>query len=172
MLTRTPAAHAAAAAPATRPLYLVEIGWSPISRLSTHGTQTWNSLTWNGTAKIDVTSISQAGDGNPTAQISLGNATGAFGALAMSIDISDVPVRIWQADAAALALDDVRLAFEGVIDGRSITMESVTLSLVAQRTARQVLPATVIGPAAGFNVLLPAGTRITSGGITTTLMRG
>lgn len=171
MRTRTPAASAAAARAVTRPLWLVEIAWSPISRLSSGASVTWAGHTWAGTSRLEVPSLTLSGDGNPAATLVLGNVNGAFGVLALGLDVSDVPVKIWQAHADALADADPQLVFDGVIDSTSIALEAVTLRLAAQRTASQVLPATVIGPAAGFRVLLPAGTRITAAGITTTLMR-
>lgn len=167
-VNRTPAAHAAAARRVTRPLYLVEISWpgAPISRLSTGGDTLWRGSTWSGASRVEVSGLG-AGKG---ARLVLGNVDGAFGALAAG-DVADAPVRIWEGHADALADSDPRFAFEGVVDSVEIADDAVTLGLVAEGTRTQFAPRRIIGPETGFNVLLPAGTRMSFGGRTVVLER-
>lgn len=167
-INRTPAAYAAASRRVTRPLYLVEISWpgAPVSRLCTAGDTLWRGNTWSGARKVEVSGLGAGRAG----RLLLGNVDGAFGALAAG-DVADAPVRIWEGHADALADSDPRFAFEGVIDSVEIADDAVTLGLVAEGTRTQFAPRRTIGPETGFNVLLPAGTRMTFGGRTVVLER-
>lgn len=167
-IVQTPAAAAAAAKRITRPLYLVEIVWpaAPISRLCTGGDVAWRGTAWSGLARVEVSGLGAGKAG----RLVLGNVDGAFGTLAAG-DVADAPVRIWEGHADALGDDDPRFAFEGVIDSVEITDDAVSLGLVAEGTRTQFAPRRVIGPESGFNVLLPAGTRMTFGGRTIVLER-
>lgn len=159
---QTSAAQAAAAGPCTRPLFLVEIQWSTVLRLSTGGDVTWSGYAWSGALPLTVSGITAAGTVGQGGQLRIGNHSGAAGALALQ-GLDDVPVRIWHAHADALADADPMLVFEGVADGVTVGTASVDITLSALPSARSHSPSLIIGPAAGFNVLLPPGARVVAG---------
>lgn len=167
---RTEAAAAAAARIVTKPLYLVEINWSPVSRLSTLGDRVWAGHNWSGIARISVEGLRADAAASQSARLTLGNVDLAFGALVLS-RVDDAAVRIWSAHADALADADPLLVFDGVIDSAEIDDKDVRLTLVGQRTRTASSPRLTIGPDAGFTVLLAPGTRIVAGSQTFVLER-
>ena len=171
MRTLTPAADAALSTTITRPIALVEIAFSPVSRLSTAGDVTWSGQVWSGGQRVAVSGLSADGSGNQSAQLQIGNADLAFGALELGQGVADRSVRIWTGDAGALGDDDLTLAFSGVIASAEVTPESVTLSLAAQGSRTLFAPRRFIGASAGFSRLIPAGTQIKIGVTTYTLER-
>ena len=171
MRTLTPVADAALAATITRPIALVEIAFSPASRLSTAGDVTWAGYAWSGGQRVVVSGLSADGAGNQSARIEIGNADLAFGALVLGQGIADRPVRIWTGDAAALADADLTLAFEGVIASAEVTPAAVTMTLAAQGSRTLYAPRRFVGASAGFTRLIPAGTQIKIGATTYTLER-
>lgn len=170
MRAYTTAAQTAASKRVTAPLYFVEINWSPVSCLSTNGDQTWNGRSWSGAAKAAVSGLASSGSAASTGQIILGNSDRAFGSLALG-DVQDVAVRIWEGHADALADADPRLVFSGVIDSAEIDDKQVTLTLGSSKSAGAYSPRLTIGPGAGFNVLLPAGSRVSAGNQTFVIQR-
>lgn len=171
MRTLTPAADAALASTITRPIALVEIAFSPVSRLSTAGDVTWSGQVWSGGQRVVVSGLSADGAGTQSARLEIGNADLAFGALVLGQGIADRAVRIWTGDAAALADDDLTLAFSGVIASAEVTPAAVTMALVAQGSRTLFAPRRFIGASAGFSRLIPAGTQIKIGATTYTLER-
>ena len=171
MRTTTPAADAALAATITRPIALIEIAFSPTSRLSTAGDVVWAGSAWSGGQRVAVSGLSADGSGNQSARLQIGNADLAFGALVLGQGIADRAVRIWTGDAAALADDDLTLAFSGVIASAEVTPAAVTMALVAQGSRTLFAPRRFIGASAGFSRLIPAGTQIKIGATTYTLER-
>ena len=171
MRTLTTAADAALAATITRPIALIEIGFAPTSRLSTAGDVTWSGYAWSGAQRVVVSGLSSDGSGSQSARVQIGNADLAFGALVLGQGIADRAVRIWTGDAAALADDDLTLAFSGVIASAEVTPAAVTMALVAQGSRTLFAPRRFIGASAGFSRLIPAGTQIKIGATTYTLER-
>jgi len=160
--TLTPAAQAAAGRTTTRPLYLIEIGWGFVSRLSTAGPITWNGLTWSGDVACQVSGISATSNAAQQGRLSISNTDLLFGTLALSM-AGDVPVRIWHAHADALADLDPALVFDGAIDAAEVSDSTVELTLGPSRSSAAFAPRLTVGPDAGFTVLLPAGTRVPVG---------
>lgn len=158
----TPAAQAAAGRTVTRPLYLIEIGWSPVCRLSTADTLTWAGYTWSAEVACSVSGISASQAGAQAGQVQISNVDLLFGTLALA-DPANAPVRIWHAHADALALDDPQLVFEGVVDSAEVSEKSVILALGPSRSFASFAPRLTVGLDAGFSVLLPAGTRVPVG---------
>lgn len=171
MRTLTPAADAALSATITRPIALVEIAFAPTSRLSTAGDVTWAGYAWSGGQRVVVSGLSADGAGNQTARLEIGNADLAFGALVLGQGIADRAVRIWTGDAAALADDDLTLAFDGVIASAEVTPAAVAMTLAAQGSRTLFAPRRFVGASSGFTRLIPAGTQIKIGATTYTLER-
>lgn len=171
MRTLSTAADAALAATITRPIALIEIGFAPTSRLSTAGDVVWAGQPWSGAQRVAVTGLSADGSGSQSARLVIGNADLAFGALVLGQGVADRPVRIWTGDAAALADDDLTLAFDGVIESAEVTPEFVTMSLAAQGSRTLFAPRRFVGASAGFSRLIHAGTQIKIGSTTYTLER-
>ena len=171
MRTRTPATSSAADAAVTQPLYLIEIGFTPALRLSTRGDVTWNSLSWSGGEAIDVSSLDADGSGRQSGTVQIGNLDDYVGTLVLGQGVADRPVKVWKADGVALDVADPVLVFDGVAQGADVDTSRVSLSLAGSGTRSAYAPRRVIGPAAGFNFLLPAGTKIRIGADTYTLER-
>lgn len=159
--TLTPAAQAAAGRTVTRPLYLIEIGWSPVSRLSTAGAVVWAGLSWLDVA-CQVSGISATSNAAQQGRLSISNVDLLFGTLALGLS-GDVPVRIWHAHADALADLDPALVFDGAIDAAEVSDATVELTLGPSRSSAAFAPRLTVGLDAGFTVLLPAGTRVPVG---------
>lgn len=167
----TPAADAALSATITQPIALVEVAFTPASRLSTRGDVSWGGHLWSGVQRVAVSGLSADGSGSQSARLEVGNADRVFGTLVLGQGVADRAVRIWTGDAAALATDDMALAFDGVIASAEVTDDSVVMSLTAQGSRTLYAPRRFVGASAGFNRLIPAGTQIKIGSTTYTLER-
>ena len=171
MRALTYATTTAAAAPVTQPLYLIEIGFAPALRISTRGDVTWNALSWSGGETIAVGSLDADGSRRQTGSIQIGNLDDYVGTLVLAQGVADRPVKIWKADVAALGVADPVLVFDGVATSADVDTSRVSLSLAGSGTRSAFAPRRVIGAAAGFTVLIPAGTKIRIGADTYTLER-
>lgn len=171
MRTLSSAAQAALAATVTRPIYLIEIAFSPVSRLSTAGDVTWNSLSWSGGERVAVSGLSADGSGRQSGRVVIGNADLVFGALVLNNGVADRAVTIWSGDAAALATGDLEMVFSGVIGSAETSIEQVVLNLTSQGSRATVCPRRRIDASSGFNHLTPAGKQLRLGNITYTLQR-
>ena len=171
MRALTDATTAAADAPVTQPLYLIEIGFAPALRLSTRGDVIWNALSWSGGEAIAVGSLDADGSGRQSGTIQVGNLDDYAGTLVLAQGVADRPVKIWKADGAALDVADPVLVFDGVVERADVDISRVSLSLAGSGTRSAFAPRRVIGPAAGFNFLMPAGSKIKIGATTYTLER-
>ncbi|MDD3675882.1 hypothetical protein [Thauera propionica] len=171
MRTLTDAALSAAAGTVTKPLYLIEIGFTPALRLSTRGDVTWNALAWSGGEAIAVSSLDADGSGWQSGTIQIGNLDDYVGTLILAQGVADRPVMVWKADGTALDVADPVLVFDGVATSADVDTSRVSLSLAGAGTRSAFAPRRVIGPASGFSFLLPAGTKIKIGATTYTLER-
>src|SRR5210317_117124 len=77
----------------TTPRYLVQLGWSSISRLSSREAVTWNGYAWVPNL-IKSVNVSNAGI-NSRAVVVLHNYDTSFGALALNEGLQDLWVSIW-----------------------------------------------------------------------------
>lgn len=163
-ITQTSAAVSAAAIAVTQPIYLVQIGVGPSpSRLTTGQAITWSGVSWSAGSSVDVSGISANGGAGQRGQIRLGNARLDWGALVLG-DVCDTPVKVWAGDAGAVADDDLRLIFDGVIDAAEVSDQSALLTLAPSTTRAQFAPRRVIGPDIGMTIMIPAGSRVPIGG--------
>ena len=168
----TSATQVATSAIVTQPIYLVEIAFSPVIRLSTLGDVEWNGQMWSGGQAIVVSGLSSDGRGGLSASLQVGNSDGAIGAIALGQGIADRSVKIWAGDAAALsAPEDMELVFVGAVRSADVDENRASFRLEAQGTRTMRVPRRVIGPESGFNYLIPAGSKMTIGTTTYTLER-
>lgn len=171
MRATTPAADSARRAIVTRPLYLIEISFSPLTRISTNGEVTWGGYVWSGGQKVSVEGLTADNTGRQTGTVQIGNLDDLLGAMVLGQGVADRPIRIWSADGAALATDDPELVFTGVIERADVDVTRVSLVLASGGSRSAYVPRRVIGPETGFNLLQPAGTKIKVGKDTYTLER-
>lgn len=171
MRTLTEPTASATGATVTQPLYLIEIGFSPALRLSTRGDVTWNSVIWSGGELVAVSGLQSDGSGRQSGTIQVGNLDDYLGTLVLGQGVADRACKLWKADGAALAASDPVLVFDGVIARADVDVSRVSLILAGAGSRAAFVPSRVIGPAAGFSVLTPAGTQIRIGTSTYTLER-
>jgi hypothetical protein len=146
----------------TRPGYLIQLGYSTPLRISTLGDITWNGFAWS-SYDARISGLSSDGKGANSAQLMVGNTDKAIGAVVLTEGASDIAVAIWAIYAGATATADAVQVFSGVVDGADISADKVNLILMAQANRTLHSPRVFINKAAGFNYLLPAGTRINFG---------
>ena len=150
-------------APVQRPAVLVEMGFSPIKRLSSGPTvASWGGYAWPasdiGIEGLRVDALRVAGT------LVVGNMDGVFGALCISEGVQDKSIRIWGFDAAATTALDVVWLCDAQASATSISKRDVRLAL-RHRTELIVSPRTLVNAAAGFTQKLPAGTVLRINGI-------
>ncbi len=149
----------------TAPFFLIQIGWSPVSRLSTRGPVSYGGYTWAG-GSASLHSLQGLPGGALQGQISLGNTDDAIGAVVLSTDLTAVPVTIWMLyGSEPFTAGDALQVFSGVIDGAELTPTRVTLDLVSEGRRNLTGPRVYCQPPL-CNHMPPPGTRITWGGDT------
>lgn len=158
MKTTSTAADTALAARVTRPLSLIEIGWSTTARLSTNGDQAYAGVSWSGARPVSLSGLTEKGG-----TLAIGNVDLVYGAQCLTEGVAGVPVSIWQGDAAALAAGDMVLVFSGIADGCEVADEEVRISLTSENLNTLTCPRVRINAAGGFTVI-NASRRITVGG--------
>ncbi len=155
----TPTGNAIAAA-TTAPAYLVQIGWSTVTRItSAPDPLTWNSAVWV-PADIGLTGVGSESAARQSASLRLGNAQQQWSALALNEGVADVPVSVWAYDRSATASGDPVLVFAGVGGRCSLDDDNVTIELATQRAVTLKSPRQRITRAAGYSLLPAAGTVI------------
>lgn len=147
----------------TQPGYLIELGYSAVLRLSTLGDISWGAQVWSA-FDARVSGLAQDGKGASSGTLTLGNADGALGALALNDGASDIAANIWAVYAGATASADPVQVFAGVIDGCSIDADKVSFTLCAQGNRTLESPRFFISQINGFNWLKPAGSIIPAWG--------
>jgi len=150
----------------TRPGYLVELGFASTLRLSTLGALSYNGYSWY-PADIKVAGLSRNEQGQQAGTLSIGNTDLDYGALILSEGVADKTIRIWSVWAGAPS--EAMPEFDGIGDDAEIDGLRVTIKLSSGARRYAYSPRRIIGPQTGVNVRLPAGTRITVGGMTVTL---
>lgn len=149
-------------APVQLPAILVQFGFTTVQRWSSYNTVSWNAQTWTkediGIDGLMVQALKVSGT------LIIGNADGAIGATVLSQGVQDRAVTIWGYDAAATAAADVVWLASAVGGSAQVGLRDVRISLRHPSEYVQA-PRTFIGPAAGFNGLLPAGASLRINGI-------
>lgn len=153
----------------TRPGYLVEIVFATSTlRLSTLGTLSYGGYMWSA-SDIKVSGMARNERGGQAGSLSIGNADLAIGALILNDGIADRSIRIWSVWAGAPS--EAALEFDGIGDAADISGLRVNIRLASDHRRYAYSPRRFIGPATGFQVLLPAGAKISIGGQTIVLER-
>lgn len=161
----------AIAARGTAPGYLVEIGWSAVTRIATGDDLTWNGYVWVG-ADVRIPSLRWTQTGALTGTLRLGNALQQWSALALNEGVAGVRIRVWAYDRSATATADPVLVFDG--EGGQLTLDADTISfeLAARRARALRCPRLRLIAANGFSQLPVPGAMFRWGNQRYVLQRG
>lgn len=149
-------------APVQRPAILLEVGFSPVMRLSSGGTVSWGGQSWQA-ADIAVESL-RVDPFRVTGTLVLGNTDGAAGALCIDQGTQDRYIRIWAYDASATGAPDVVWICDAQGSAARVDERDVRIAL-RHRAELIASPRTVVGPEAGFTHRIPAGAVLKINGI-------
>jgi hypothetical protein len=149
----------------TEPIYLIELGFSPVLYLSSSKDLLWNGQYWK-SAPVEVSTIDHTAVGGQAVSLSFANHDRTFGALVLSQVAQDRLVKVWEAYDNAGTLNPVLFA-DGVMDGAEIG-EQVTLNVISKSTAYGSTPRILCGPPL-MNHLPPSGTVLKAGSVTITI---
>jgi hypothetical protein len=168
MRTLSSPASAALTGPVQRPSILVQMDFSPVQRVSSRSTITWNGHTWTGAdvrvenLRVDAFSVSGT--------LVLGNLDDVAGNLVLSQGAQDRAITLWSYDGGATGTADVVWLAAAVGAAAELTPREVRIQL-RHRTEFMNSPRTQVNASAGFTQLLPAGTVMRINGIDYTLER-
>lgn len=147
----------------TRPGYLIEIEFASPLRLSTIGDVTYGGNNY-AAADMQVRDIKADGSLNQGSALVFANTWQDMSAMILNEGIADRPVRVLAVYAGAP--DDAVEVFAGVCDDAAWdTKGRITIRLTDAALNKAFWPRQRINKAAGFNTLMPAGTRVTVGGV-------
>lgn len=149
----------------TAPVYLVELGFDPVLRLSNADDVVWDGKLWKA-APVRVSTISNTALGGQRVSLTLNNLDRAFGALVLAQGTKEREARVWLAYADP-GVTTPRLMADGFMDGASVGPE-VNISIVARSTVYGTTPRIICAPPL-MNHLPQAGTVIKTGNTTITL---
>lgn len=156
------ALSAALGAPVQQPALLVQIAFATVRRWSSFATVTWNGYSWTREAiSLDSLSVEAL---RVSGSLVVNNGDDVIATLVLGEGIADRAISIWAYDAAASALGDVVHLCDAVGAGAAVNGRSVTIGLRSPSEFMQS-PRTFVGPAAGFNNLLPSGAVIKVGSL-------
>lgn len=168
MRSLSAALSTALGAPVQQPALLVEIGYATPARYSSFATITWNGLTWTredvAVEDLVVRALQVQGT------LVIGNNDNAAGTAALAAGLVDRSIRLWGYDAAATATADVVWLADAVAGVTEISPRALRIQL-RHPCELVTSPRTFVGPAAGFNTLLPAGTVLRINGLDVRLER-
>ncbi len=141
----------------TKPGFLVQITFaSQIVRLSSAAEQNWNAAIWV-KAGLDVSGVDAAGR---QGTVKLWDYDASFRTMVLTDGVADRRISIWKFYEGAVDAGDPVLIFDGVGDRCEIREGKVTVTLAKSGSGVMLTPRRRIGPASGFNFLLPTGTLI------------
>jgi len=158
----------AVSGPVQRPALLVQMGFSTAQRWSSGGTISWNGNTWTA-ADVRVEGLMVEAL-RVSGTLIIGNLDDVIGGLILSQGVQDIAVSIYGYDAAATATGDVVWLADAVGASAQLTTHEARIAL--RHYAEFVSsPRTLVGAAAGFGQMLPAGTVLRINGIDMRLER-
>ena len=149
----------------TEPIYLIELGFSPVLHLSNSKDLLWNGQYWR-SAPVEVSTIEHTAVGGQSVSLSFANHDRTFGALVLSQVAQDRSAKIWEAYDNSGTLSPILFA-DGVMDGADIG-EQVTINIISKSTAYGTTPRILCGPPL-MNHLPASGTVLTAGSVTITI---
>lgn len=168
MITLSGALVSALTGPVQRPAFLLQAGFAPVQRWSSHGTVSWGGYTW--TQRDMTVEGLQARALNIRGTVVLGNADDVAGALVLSEGVQDRAMAIYGYDAAATATSDIVLLARAV--GATAEVGPMDVRIAVRHPAEfQQSPRTYCNSAAGFRTLLPTGTVLRINGVDIKLTR-
>lgn len=161
--TITPALAAELGLTITRPGYLVEIEFASPLRLSTIGDVSFGGNSY-ASADVQVRDIKADGSLNHGGALVFANTWQDMSAMILNEGIADRVVRVLAVYAGAT--DEAIEVFAGVCDDATWdTKGRITIRLADAVLNKAFWPRQRINATAGFNTLMPAGTRVTVGGV-------
>lgn len=147
----------------TKPIYLVEIRFDPVVRISNAKDTLWNGYHWMA-APIEIGSIDNDALGGQTVSMRVNNADRAFGAMVLSQGVQDRPIKIW------LTYDPLTapiLFVDGVMDSAGVG-QYVDVNIISRSTFYGSTPRILCGPPL-MNHLPPDGTVLKTGNVSYTI---
>lgn len=148
----------AVSAAGTAPAYLVQIGWSTVTRLTTADELlNWDGYLWL-PGPVKLSGLTWTNSGLQTARLELGNADQAFSALALNEGVADISIVVYAYDRSATDAGDPVLVFDGVGGRLSADDNAVQIELSTQRSRALKAPRQRITRAAGYSLLPAPGT--------------
>lgn len=142
----------------TAPAYLIRIGWTTVTRLTTgDAALSWDGYLWV-PAEARLTGIGWDKTGALSGSLILGNAEQQFSALALNEGVADVDITIWAYDRSATAAGDPVKVFDGFGGRLSANDDAINIELAAQRSRALKAPRQRVTRANGFSLLPAAGT--------------
>jgi hypothetical protein len=161
------ALSAALGAPVQQPGVLVQAGFDPVQRWSSHATLNWSGHTWTATPMgvdgLQVAALQVRGT------LVLDNRDGVAGGLVVAQGVQDRAFNLWGFDAGAVGSTDIVWLANAIGAGVQVGDESVAIEL-RHRTELMVAPRTfvteeLLGP------MLPVGTVLRINGRELTVSR-
>lgn len=151
------AQQTAVSAAGTAPFYMVQIDMAATTlRFSSRGDVTWNGSIWV-EQSLKVNGLGWDGTAMQTGSLDFQNVDNTFVAIVLSEGFADKRVRVWSADASALAAGDPVLIFDGVGDDADGDTKKLTLMLTSSGSRYQYALRSFIAPENGFTALPPDG---------------
>lgn len=148
-------------ASATRPGYLLEIGFSTTYRFSSRGTLSWNSQTW--TSLPFVPTLSGDAANGQRLSVTMPNHDNAIGSLLLLDDIANRIVKLWVFTGDSPAAGDVVQVFAGEGDGYQLDIRTARIDCVPIGTDTIKVPSLRIVRTAVRQRLIVTGKRIAWG---------
>lgn len=163
MRSLSSALSTALGSPVQRPAILVEVNFSPVLRLSSGPTvPSWGGHSWQAAA-VGVDGLRVAAF-RVQGTLVLDNTDGVIGGLCVNQGVQDRTIRIWGFDAAATGAPDVVWLCDAQGSATRIDERDVRIAL-RHRAELTTTPRAIVGPAAGINQRLAAGTVLRINGI-------
>jgi hypothetical protein len=148
----------AVTATGTAPAYLVQIGWSTVSRLTTgDAALDWGGYIWL-PGPVTLSGLAWSNSGLQTARLALGNADQAFSALALNEGVADISIIVYAYDRSATEAGDPVKIFDGVGGRLAADDNAVQIELSTQRSRALKSPRQRITRAGGYSLLPAPGT--------------
>lgn len=141
----------------TRPLHLVEIGFSPVLRLATREGVLWDGHDWVADRVVLVEGLSQDGKGAAAATLTIGNTDSLMSALLLNQQWRDRSIAIWSAWLDGAGTAHVMASMVGVGGGARCTSTEMVGEVLNGQSACSHAPRTLIRTAIGWPPPKPDG---------------
>lgn len=146
----------------TRPLMLVEIGFSPVLRLATRAT-TWNGYLWAADRVLEVSNVTIGDAGHAAATVAVGNHDDLLGGYQLNQRLRGRPVSAWEAWLDTAGAMHIRLRITGTAGRVRLGADLVSIE-IAGGSAVSHAPRTLIRHLVGWPPPKPEGYQFSWGG--------